>query len=316
LFFLVGAFQIYSAKLLKKGLVTTGLYKRLRHPQYTALTLLGIGILLTWDRFVTYLSFFIMLWLYYLLAKNEERQCRERFGDAYREYQSNTFSILPGDQIFSDSRTIATGRSRTVAVILSGLLVASIAIGSGLLIMEMRYAFRCRIPVVEAALTLEDGTSRTVPLLAVKGPALQASPSTRMREQFFGELTEDLLSSSRLAEALGEFDLTEEHTLLAFFTPGSDWHSGFHRDAGTASVDAFILVLRTPVPYIGDNFDQLRKNWQIQKLVQIREVARDRQVDSVSEEKGWSVQGPPWGAIAPPFQRRMEDRVRFFLSGL
>ena len=46
--FFVGAGQIYWAKLRRSGLVTRGLYRFVRHPQYVALTLFGVGILLTW----------------------------------------------------------------------------------------------------------------------------------------------------------------------------------------------------------------------------------------------------------------------------
>ncbi|MFP4055616.1 MAG: methyltransferase family protein [Candidatus Brocadiia bacterium] len=96
--FCAGAAQIYTAKLRKSGLVTAGLYRFVRHPQYISLTLFGLGILLTWGRAVTFLAFFLMMFLYYYLAKSEERTCLRLFGEAYQRYRQRTSFIFPGDR--------------------------------------------------------------------------------------------------------------------------------------------------------------------------------------------------------------------------
>ncbi len=93
-----GAGQIYRAKWRRTGLVTTGLYRFVRHPQYIALTLLGLGILLTWGRALMFLAFFLMMFLYYYLAKSEERNCLRLFGADYERYRARTSFILPGDR--------------------------------------------------------------------------------------------------------------------------------------------------------------------------------------------------------------------------
>ncbi|MFQ5751597.1 MAG: hypothetical protein ACE5HI_06320, partial [bacterium] len=49
--FLIGAVQIYSAKLRRKGMVTGLLYRWIRHPQYLFLAIAGLGLLLFWPRF-------------------------------------------------------------------------------------------------------------------------------------------------------------------------------------------------------------------------------------------------------------------------
>jgi protein-S-isoprenylcysteine O-methyltransferase Ste14 len=51
LMFLAGAVPLYYAKLRRKGAVTGGLYKFIRHPQYVALAVLGLGTVLVWPRF-------------------------------------------------------------------------------------------------------------------------------------------------------------------------------------------------------------------------------------------------------------------------
>jgi protein-S-isoprenylcysteine O-methyltransferase Ste14 len=49
--FLIGAFQVYSAKFRRKGVVTGILYRWIRHPQYLFLAIAGLGLLLFWPRF-------------------------------------------------------------------------------------------------------------------------------------------------------------------------------------------------------------------------------------------------------------------------
>lgn len=93
--FLVGVVQIYGAKLLGRGAVTGGLYRLVRHPQYSALAVVGMGTVLIWPRFLVLLSFVTMLFLYLWLAISEERRCLEKYGDSYREYQSRTGMLLP-----------------------------------------------------------------------------------------------------------------------------------------------------------------------------------------------------------------------------
>ncbi|MGA1870475.1 MAG: methyltransferase family protein [bacterium] len=96
--FLIGAAQIYWAKIRGSGLVTQGIYRFVRHPQYISLTLLGIGILLSWGRAIAFIMFFIMMLLYYYLTKSEEQRCIQAFGDAYGHYRTHTSFIIPGDK--------------------------------------------------------------------------------------------------------------------------------------------------------------------------------------------------------------------------
>ncbi len=93
--FILGAIQIYGSKLLRRGAVTGGLYRIVRHPQYLALAILGLGVTLIWPRFLVLLSFVAMLFVYYSLARWEERQCEAKFGDGYRDYQQRTGMIFP-----------------------------------------------------------------------------------------------------------------------------------------------------------------------------------------------------------------------------
>ncbi len=93
--FLAGFFQIYWAKLRHRGNVASGLYRHIRHPQYAALALLGLGTSIFWPRFIAWLMYGTMVFLYYFLAKSEEKQCLRKFGAPYAAYLARTGMFLP-----------------------------------------------------------------------------------------------------------------------------------------------------------------------------------------------------------------------------
>jgi protein-S-isoprenylcysteine O-methyltransferase Ste14 len=95
--FLIGALQIYFAKFRKRGVVASGLYKRVRHPQYFFLGVAGLGLLIVWPRFILLIIYVNMLWFYYLLARSEEEQMRFRHGDAYLEPMRRAPMFIPGE---------------------------------------------------------------------------------------------------------------------------------------------------------------------------------------------------------------------------
>lgn len=79
------------------SLVTTGLYRLVRHPLYTA------GLLFLWlspsvsvNSFTVYLA----LTVYILIgARFEERKLLREFGEAYAEYRKATPMLIPGPKI-------------------------------------------------------------------------------------------------------------------------------------------------------------------------------------------------------------------------
>ena len=93
--FLIGFIQIYWAKFRKKGNVTGGLYNFIRHPQYVALAIVGLGTTIYWSRFIVLLMYATMLFLYYYLAKQEEKICLQKFGESYMSYYEKTGMFLP-----------------------------------------------------------------------------------------------------------------------------------------------------------------------------------------------------------------------------
>lgn len=76
-------------------LVNDGPYRYVRHPQYTGLFCIAIGLLIMWPTFLTLVMFPVLVGMYYRLAKREERDIAEKFGDDYRSYMSKTGMFLP-----------------------------------------------------------------------------------------------------------------------------------------------------------------------------------------------------------------------------
>ena len=80
---------LYHAQRVGK-LACSGPYKWVRHPQYAAFILVMIGFLFQWPSLITLSLFPILVIIYVRLAKREEQQAQEAFGDAYRAYAQTT----------------------------------------------------------------------------------------------------------------------------------------------------------------------------------------------------------------------------------
>ena len=93
--FFICAGQIYTAKFTKKGAVLGGLYASIRHPQYLALGMAGLGLSILWPRFLTVVLWLLMTIVYYFLAKDEERRMLNAHEQTYRAYMQKTGMFLP-----------------------------------------------------------------------------------------------------------------------------------------------------------------------------------------------------------------------------
>ena len=95
LMFLICAGQVYFHKFTDRGPALGGLYRWIRHPQYLSLALTGIGLAILWPRFLTAALWAVMVALYYLLARDEERRMVARFGGQYSRYMETTGRFVP-----------------------------------------------------------------------------------------------------------------------------------------------------------------------------------------------------------------------------
>ncbi len=78
-----------------QGLVTTGIYRRLRHPQYSGIFLFTLGWILHWPSVITLILWPFLIAAYVWLAKMEEKQAHEEFGAVYHEYARRTKRFVP-----------------------------------------------------------------------------------------------------------------------------------------------------------------------------------------------------------------------------
>ena len=76
-------------------LATTGPYAHVRHPQYVGFILIMLGFLFQWPTLITLIMFPILVTMYVKLARREEREVVEEFGDDYRRYSDRTPAFIP-----------------------------------------------------------------------------------------------------------------------------------------------------------------------------------------------------------------------------
>lgn len=76
-------------------LVTSGIYHYIRHPLYTSLILLGIGIFFKNITPTTAICATVNVWALVMTAKTEEGEMLKKFGDAYACYMKQTKRFIP-----------------------------------------------------------------------------------------------------------------------------------------------------------------------------------------------------------------------------
>ncbi|WP_457589151.1 methyltransferase family protein [Legionella pneumophila] len=76
-------------------LATTGLYAKIRHPQYDGFILVMIGFLLQWPTILTLIMFPILVYMYVRLARREEKDALAEFGEDYKRYAAVTPGFIP-----------------------------------------------------------------------------------------------------------------------------------------------------------------------------------------------------------------------------
>lgn len=79
----------------KGSVVKTGVYRYIRHPQYTGFMLLTFGMILEWATLPMLLMWPLVVWMYVRLAKREEKDMVEEFGEEYVRYMMITKRFIP-----------------------------------------------------------------------------------------------------------------------------------------------------------------------------------------------------------------------------
>ncbi len=216
--FLVCAGQIYYAKFAKKGAVLSGLYSVIRHPQYLALGMAGLGLAILWPRFLTIVLWVIMTLIYYFLAKDEERRMLNAHETTYRQYMNTTGMFLPR----SIEKSLGPS-SRTGKVVLA-LGFAAIVIGTASLLRVYtisQLTLWTKAPNVAAVAILpEDGFKmdhRMADILALKEVKERLQDNKKYLVYF---IPQDYIMQGMIADTGGDWKLYEQHHSVSMIT---DW---------------------------------------------------------------------------------------------
>ena len=94
-FILAKAWNVLWQAQREHRLAKTGLYARLRHPQYLGFVSILFGFLLQWPTILTLAMFPVLVGMYAWLARQEERDMEAQFGQEWRDYAARTPRFIP-----------------------------------------------------------------------------------------------------------------------------------------------------------------------------------------------------------------------------
>ena len=107
-FFLLGsAWRVLYTVQTQGRLVTTGAYAYVRHPQYVAFIAIMLGFLLQWPTLLTLAMFPFLVAMYVRLARREEAEARQLFGEEYIRYETHVPGWFPHLRGSEEGRTRA-----------------------------------------------------------------------------------------------------------------------------------------------------------------------------------------------------------------
>ena len=86
--------EIHKARKQDK-LMIEGIYKYLRHPQYVGFLMITFGLNVMWLTIITLVMWPILVALYWRLAKMEDKDMEEKFGEQFIEYKHRVPGFIP-----------------------------------------------------------------------------------------------------------------------------------------------------------------------------------------------------------------------------
>ncbi len=139
LLFFSAAVPLYYRKFAGRGVATGGIYEWIRHPQYMGLGIAGFGLLLYWPRFFILLIYITMLFVYYLLARNEEQRMSSLYPDSYKAYRTKVPMFLPGE-IGGKAFRVLSGSMKSKGAALVALYCTTIILSTGTALLVRQYS--------------------------------------------------------------------------------------------------------------------------------------------------------------------------------
>lgn len=88
----IGWVQVFGAR---HELMTSGIYRYVRHPQYLGLILVVLALNLQWPTIPTLLMAPVLIVMYVRQARREDKELEARFGGAFADYASRVPAFIP-----------------------------------------------------------------------------------------------------------------------------------------------------------------------------------------------------------------------------
>ncbi len=173
--FIAGAVQIYGAKIRQRGAVTGGVYRLVRHPQYAALMVSGLGMVLVWPRYLVLALFVTLVFAYRGLAAIEETECAARFGAPYLAYLARTRRFLPWP--VRSRRPAAASPLRGLSALVGGLARWVVALVTALVLARAAQGL-----ALSALYLHETGTATWLSLVGIPDARLAALAAAAERD--------------------------------------------------------------------------------------------------------------------------------------
>lgn len=85
----------FRGDVLDQPMITAGIYQRMRHPRYVSVTVGVVAAALVANFVGSYLAAVLLIPALYWITILEEHELVERYGPAYREYQSAVSRFVP-----------------------------------------------------------------------------------------------------------------------------------------------------------------------------------------------------------------------------
>ena len=219
LLFIVCALQVYLGKLFKWGIADKGLYKYIRHPQYLALGIWGIGMAILWPRFIVLASLSVMFVLYYFLAKDEEERMLNLYGESYEKYMNDKGMFLPKsvERYFSFMNHVVPKTSLRYAVV--SMMIVIIVIGSGFILRTITLhslPFESNKNITMVSLLPEDvGRNANAVQTILNGERDSKIILSADKDYLAYLMPADYIMQGMIANTGGEFHLYKQHNTVA-----------------------------------------------------------------------------------------------------
>jgi protein-S-isoprenylcysteine O-methyltransferase Ste14 len=224
--FTVCALQVYLGKIFKWGIASKGLYQKIRHPQYLALGVWGLGMAILWPRFIVLATLSLMFILYYFLAKDEERRMLNQYGDSYREYMQATGMFFPASLERGWQRlTRPLTPFPSFKYIAVPVMIVVLVLGAGFMLRQTTLrslSFTSQKNVALVPILPEDGSRSGAVIKGIlAGEETGRIPFLNLKKDYLGYvMPPDYIMQGMIADTGGHSHLFKQHHTIALIT---DW---------------------------------------------------------------------------------------------